>query len=166
MKTLYIMRHGKSSWEAGAQNDFDRPLNTRGKRDVLRMAKALHDRNARPDIIITSPAVRALTTARLLCASVQFPMCHIKTLDILYMAPAHTLLSLINSYNDHWNEVIQVGHNPGLTQLVNYFLNDRLDNLPTAAVMALRANVDSWQAFTSGTVHEVFYLYPKGLPEL
>ena len=157
------MRHGKSSWHSDADRDFDRPLNIRGKKDVPRMAAALHNKGVRPDIIISSPALRALTTARLLCASVHFPMCHIKTFDILYMAPVNTLCSIIHGYNDNWKEVIQIGHNPGLTRLINYFLPDRLDNLPTAAVMGLRASVDTWQAFTPDTVRELFYLFPKGL---
>ncbi len=163
MKTLYIMRHGKSAWHSGAERDFDRPLNPRGKQDVPRIAHALHDRKAHPDIIISSPARRAITTARLLCASVQFPLCRIQEKDSLYMAPLKALTSAIALLDGKHTQALLVGHNPGLTHLINYFLGDRLDNLPTAAVMGLEARVEDWQAFVPGVVREKFFISPKTL---
>ncbi len=161
MKTLYIMRHGKSAWLSGAETDFERPLNPRGRRDVPAMAKTLHERNVRPDIIISSPARRAISTARLLCASVQFPICHIEEREPLYMASLKKLLTIISGLNRQHEQVILVGHNPGLTDLVNHFLGERLANLPTAAVMGLEAEVDDWQAFVPGIIREKFFISPR-----
>ncbi len=163
MKTLYIMRHGKSAWHSGAEKDFDRPLNPRGQRDVPRIAHALHDHKAHPDIIISSPARRAITTARLLCASVQFPLCRIREMDSLYMAPLKTLTAAISGLDEKYTQALLVGHNPGLTHLINYFLGNRMENLPTAAVMGLEAGVDDWQAFVPGVVREKFFISPKSL---
>ncbi|HHM02504.1 MAG TPA: histidine phosphatase family protein [Caldithrix abyssi] len=161
MKTLYIMRHGKSSWTTGAENDFERPLNPRGKEDVPRMGDALHQRAAHPELILCSPANRATTTALLLFSSVNFPLCRIRQSELLYMASLKILTAIISDLDNEHNEVLLVGHNPGLTRLINHFLGQRLDNLPTAGIMGLRAEVDDWHAFVPGIAEELFYISPK-----
>lgn len=167
MKTLYIIRHAKSSWANPLQDDFDRPLNDRGKNDAPRMGKRLKEKDIHPDRLISSPAKRALSTAKRIAKVLNYPKEKIKTEKSLYHASEDAILSMLQGLKDKHTVVMLFGHNPGLTEFVNSFQNVELDidNIPTCGVVAFQIDIDSWKDVTWGKGKMVFFDYPKNQPE-
>jgi phosphohistidine phosphatase len=163
MKTLYIIRHAKSSWDDLAIDDFDRPLNDRGKRDAPRMGKRLKEKKVTPDLMITSPANRAFSTCTYMAEILKYPVQNIRREENLYHANSAQILRVIKALPDRNNIVFIFGHNPGLTDFVNEFRDDRsfFDNIPTCGVAAFRCNVESWKDVTLECGTLIFYDYPK-----
>jgi phosphohistidine phosphatase len=165
MKTLYVVRHAKSSWDDPDLSDFERPLNARGKRDAPRMGKRLKEKDLTPDCVISSPARRAHSTAKRICAVLAFDKNKIKTERKLYHASEETILSIVQGIKSSFDTVLIFGHNPGLTDFVNEILNEEsgifIDNIPTCGVVALTFNVDNWSNVDWKKGKMIFYDYPK-----
>lgn len=163
MKTLYIIRHAKSSWDDLDQADFDRPLNERGKRDAPRMGKRLKEKEIHPDLIICSPAKRAWSTSKRIAEVLKYQKKNIKTIKSLYHADEETILETLHKVNDHCKVVILVGHNPGLTDFVNTLSEDEtnIDNIPTCGIVAFELKEESWKAIKWGQAKMLFFDYPK-----
>ena len=161
MKNLLLMRHSKSSWKNPDLNDFDRPLNKRGKSDAPMMGQRLCAINANPDLIITSPAKRAKRTATIIAVQVGFPNERIMENETIYMADVTELLSVIRNIDDAFNRVIFIGHNPDLTMLARILSNSQVDNIPTSGVISISFQIDSWQDVAQGNGKVVFFDYPK-----
>src|SRR5688572_32706614 len=119
MKTLYVVRHAKSCWADPGQEDFERPLNDRGKRDAPRMGKRLKEKDVNPDIMLSSPAKRALSTCKRIADVLNYEKEKIKTEPDLYHANDDTILSIVQRLKDKHNIAMIFGHNPGLTDFVN-----------------------------------------------
>lgn len=161
MKRLSLLRHAKSSWE-GADPDRDRPLNERGERDAPRMGARLMARKLRPSLILTSPAVRADTTARSIAQSLGYPTEFIQREERLYLASQDSILEVVTTQEDTFNDLLLVGHNPGFTDVINELLPElRLDNLPTAGIACIDSEADSWADITASKTELVFFDYPK-----
>lgn len=161
MKTIYLVRHAKSSWDDSSLHDFDRPLNERGKNDAPRMGKRLRKRNIIPDLIISSSAKRARSTARRIAEALGYPNKEIQLTDTLYYAEPEVILSVIHRLPDRYNPVMLIGHNPGLTDFVNHFLGVRIDNVPTCGVAAAQFDVRSWKEVGEVQGRFLFFDYPK-----
>jgi phosphohistidine phosphatase len=163
VKTLYIIRHAKSSWEDPDKDDFDRPLNDRGKRDAPRMGKRLKEKGITPDLMLTSPAKRAFSTARRIGKVLKYSKDNIKMDKKLYHADEETILSIIRELKDKHNVVMVFGHNPGLTDFINSFQTGELDidNLPTCGIVAFELNISSWKDAAWGKGKIMFFDYPK-----
>lgn len=163
MKTLYILRHAKSSWDAMNVDDFERPLNERGKRDAPRMAKRLKEKEIHPDLIITSPAKRALSTTKRFAKILGYPRENIREERQLYHPDEEAVLSVVQRLNDKFNHVILCTHNPGLTEFVNTLMNGEvdIDNVPTCGVVALQFETDRWNDLDWGSGKLLFFDYPK-----
>lgn len=161
VKTLYIVRHAKSSWEDPLLDDFSRPLNDRGKRDAPRMGKRLKEKRIHPDLMVTSPARRALATCKRIAEVLDYKEDKIKIDRDLYHAGHDEILQVIKSLKDKHDSVMIVGHNPGLTTFVNSIGKLSIDNVPTCGVAAFELPVTSWSdvAFEKGVL--LFYDYPK-----
>jgi phosphohistidine phosphatase len=164
MKTLYILRHAKSSWKDPTLADHQRPLNKRGKRNVPLMGKRLKARAVRPDRIVCSDARRALDTAIPIAGILDLDPAVIQREPRLYHASEGRLLKLLSRLDDRWAKVMIVGHNPGLTEIANRFLPRRLPNLPTAGIVELRFAMDSWQAIDSHKLVHSSVDFPKNKP--
>ena len=119
MKTLYVIRHAKSSWDLPGLPDFDRPLNERGKRDAPRMGKRLKEKRIVPDLMLSSPAKRALSTCKRIAEALGYSPDKIKTERSLYHADEDEILSVIKSVSDKHDVLMVFGHNPGLTDFTN-----------------------------------------------
>ncbi len=145
MKRLTLVRHGKSSWNDTDLADFDRPLNQRGERDAPRMGERLYRRNLRPALILSSPAQRARQTAKALTAQLKLAPEQLRFDASIYEAEPADLLKLIRSFEEEWQQVLLVGHNPGLTELGNLLADCGLDNLPTCGVLVIDFDVSSWR---------------------
>jgi phosphohistidine phosphatase len=160
MKTLHLVRHAKSSWDDPALPDRDRPVNERGLRDVAMMGKRLAKRNVKPDVILSSPAVRALTTAEHLAKALGIKRKDIVVIDRLYAAPADALLDVIQGLGNAPECVMFVAHNPGLTELAHHFASEITD-MPTCAIAEFRFVASSWAGIGKAEPAHVVFDYPK-----
>ena len=160
VKTLYINRHAKSSWDLQYQRDFDRPLNKRGQRDAPHMAQVFADNSAEVDLIVSSPAERALVTARFFADSLDIPHDSILIDKRIYEASTKDLMAVINELDDQYNKVILFGHNPGFAYLVQ-FLTGEFVNMATCAIAGVNLHVDTWKAVSTDTGSLFVYDYPK-----
>ena len=165
MKTLYLVRHAKSSWDNANQSDHDRPLNQRGERDAPRMGKRLRKRGDQPEVIISSSAVRALTTASILATALDYPTSDISIEERLYGAEPEDVLSIIGNLDDGIHCAMLVGHNPTFTALINALGRCDLDNVPTCGMAVLTFPIDSWKNMTTTQGTLVAFDFPKNHAE-
>ena len=166
MKTLYLLRHAKSSWDSPALSDRDRPLNQRGERDAPRMGEVLGARLS-PLVFHVSPALRAQQTFRALCVTWQgLGAHHGITTPALYTFDYRQVLDWITRCGVEDDTLALVGHNPALTELVCYLVSkDALDNFPTAGWVEIGLPIDRWRDVKSAQ-HEgeiLYRLFPKAL---
>jgi phosphohistidine phosphatase len=165
VKQLILFRHAKSSWDDDV-GDVDRTLAGRGERDAPRMGKRLKARHARPELIITSHAVRAHRTAKLVAKPLGIKRKELRIERALYLASPDEILGVVAAQDDSLKCVLVVGHNPGLTELVNRLLPDlELDNLPTSGAVAIDLSTTSWRNAATAGAKLAYYDYPKN-PEL
>jgi phosphohistidine phosphatase len=163
MKTIYLVRHAKSSWEEEGLSDFDRPLNSRGVRDAPRMGKRLKEKHILPDLILSSPANRAVSTCRAIASILLYNEDKIKTTKELYHADEDDILAVIATVDDSCNSLMLFGHNPGLTDFANSLSenNNLIRNIPTCGVVCFTFAVDTWKKIVPGTGKFVFFDFPK-----
>ncbi len=160
MKKLLLYRHAKSSWEDPYQEDHKRPLAPRGLRDAPYMAQRLKKKAVFPDAIISSDAERTKATALITAENLHFPKAQVMLLRELYHAAAQDILTEIGQTDDRHKLLFVFGHNPGLTDLVN-FLGEKLDNLPTCGQFGFTFNTAHWADITAENAEMWFYDYPK-----
>ena len=165
MKTLLIMRHGKSSWKHKELKDHERPLSKRGVRDSVKMGELLQHRELVPQLILVSTAVRTIETAKLLVEASGFQGETI-ALDSLYLAEAeeylHDLLTLPNEIE----RVMIIGHNPGLEALLQ-ILSGRIEALPTGVVAYISLPINHWSDVHNKIEGELVELWrPKELHDV
>lgn len=161
MKNLTIVRHAKSSWDYPGLSDRDRPLNKRGERDAPIMGQRIADAGVRPSLIISSPAARAWETAKIVADALNYPREFLQREDDLYHASVNDILDVIADQDNGFNNLMLVGHNPGLTDFVN-FLSPRLtSNLPTAGVVSVKIDRDHWNLHDRPDTELVLHDYPK-----
>ena len=153
-KTLYIARHAKSSWDDASLSDFERPLNKRGKRDAPFMTNLLKDKSIKPDLILSSPAQRAKTTAKhyheALGGELQYD-------ERIYEASLMSLIYLLQETFEKVDTLMIVGHNPGLTALNDRLSNKSIFNIPTAAVVGIVFE----EEIAAHKGKQLFFEYPK-----
>jgi phosphohistidine phosphatase len=161
MKRLYLVRHAKSNWNRSELDDRDRPLNKRGKRDVPFMGQRLKKHGVCPDLIISSPAKRALKTAKIIAEEMGCPKKQIELNDALYMHGVSAIINLIQSIDDGHESVMLFGHNPDFTELAERLTDYQVDNIPTCGIFCIDFNVGSWQEVDEGKGLFAFFDYPK-----
>ena len=159
MKTLLIIRHAKAE-SSFTLNDFERPLNERGKKDAPVMAQRLLDKKIIIDAFVSSPAKRAKKTAELFYETYK---AHddIILISALYHAPAEIFFDVIKEVDDKFDTIAVFAHNPGITYFVNQLTAVRIDNVPTCAVFAVTINCNSWKDFAKAKKDFLFFDYPK-----
>lgn len=161
MKRLLICRHAKSSWKEPKLRDFDRPLNKRGKGDAPEMGRRLAAQGVQPDLICSSPAVRAGETARQYAEKIGYPVEQIRFNPRLYEASVALLLALIHKVEPEVETLMVVGHNPESTLLANYLSGLTIGNIPTSGIVALTFAASSWQDIKASGGTLLFFDYPK-----
>ena len=149
MRTLYIVRHAKSSWADAGMTDFARPLNARGLHDAPMMAKRFDARLEPVDLLMSSPAKRALTTA--MAFSTELENVPVHEIPELYLATPRVILSIIERLPDGVRHAMLFGHNPGLSELVELLTDTGIRELPTCAMVRIDFSADSWQEIAVGT---------------
>lgn len=160
MKTIYLLRHAKSSWDHPELDDYHRPLNDRGERDAPRMGKRLRKSGLMPELICSSPAVRAITTARMVASEMGFSKA-IQEEKKLYHAGSDRILEIVQGFPDSIESAMVVGHNPGFTEFANDLLNEEIANIPTAGVVGGRLKINSWKEAGWGCGKIFLFDYPK-----
>lgn len=161
MKQLFIIRHAKSDWGDLDLKDFDRPLNHRGHKNAPEMVERLVAKNIRPDIIVSSPALRALTTAKYFAAGWKLDHHQLNTDPSIYEASTNTLLNVINQFDNQFDSIALFGHNPALTDLLNYLTNEYIANMPTCSTAIIEFPFDDWKLISGSTGELVLFDYPK-----
>jgi phosphohistidine phosphatase len=161
MKSLTLVRHAKSDWNDATLSDRQRPLNERGERDAPLMGQRLVEHGIRPSLIIASPAVRAWTTAKIIAAEIGYPIEFLQREDSLYLASLDDLLDAVVAQDNGFDNLIVVGHNPGMTDFANFLVPGLTDNLPTAGVVSVTLDRENWSLYDSPDASLVAYDYPK-----
>ena len=161
MKTLYIVRHAKSSWSFDLR-DFDRPLGERGRKDVRNMGKYLQGNLDRPKLMITSPASRAFYTALFLADAWGYPEEKIVLDPAFYHGSPNGIIKTLRGLGNE-SSVAIFGHNPGLTDLANTISQSYIDNIPTCGVVGIRFEMDQWKNLDRTKGQQFTYITPKTL---
>lgn len=161
MKTLYLVRHAKSSWNNSNLSDHARPLNDRGERDAPQMGKRLRKRKPQPALIITSSAVRAETTATLLAEAIGYPPSDITIDERMYGAEPKDVLSIIGELDNAVDCAMLVGHNPTFTDLINALSGSQIDNVPTCGIAILKFPTNTWSKIGQTQGELLDFDYPK-----
>jgi phosphohistidine phosphatase len=160
MKMLFIIRHAKSD-QRFLGNDFERPLHTRGHESAPLMANILKEKEIIPDVLISSPALRAKTTAEYFAKAFQIGETEIVYKSALYHAQMYTFYETIAQTDDAFNKAFVFSHNPGITDFVNSLSQAKIDDMPTCAVFGVHLNIDRWAQLAPNTGEFQFFDYPK-----
>ncbi len=160
-KKLLLVRHGKSEWGNSHLADFDRPLNPRGHRNAPEMAARLLQKDLVPQLVVSSPALRAITTATHFIQAWKKSPEQIEVEASIYEANVRTLLKVINSFNNKFDYIAIFGHNPGFTDLANYLSDADIYNIPTCGTVLIDFQVDDWAAISQYTGRLLEFDYPK-----
>jgi phosphohistidine phosphatase len=161
MKTLYVIRHAKSSWDYPELDDFERPLSQRGRKSALLMGTILKKLKAAPDLVISSPANRAAMTARILADAIHYPLDKIQYTETLYLADEKVLAQVIKNIGSSVNHAMFIGHNPGLTGLANILGDQPIDDIPTGGVCCMDFKIASWKGIREHGGKLRFFEFPK-----
>ena len=161
MKTLTIVRHAKSSWKHMSLRDRDRPLNKRGKRDAPEMGRRIDEAGIRPSLILSSPAARAWKTAKAIAEAINYPREFLQKEEDLYLASLDEILDVIVAQDNGFNNLMVVGHNPGLTDVANFLVPGLTNNLPTAGVVSVQIDQDNWSLYERPATELLVHDWPK-----
>ncbi|HOX79066.1 MAG TPA: histidine phosphatase family protein [Bacteroidales bacterium] len=161
MKTIYIVRHAKSSWNQADLPDERRPLMEKGKKRTKKIIDKLHEMNIHVDYIISSHAVRALETAKLLAHALNYPNENIKIDPHIYFTDGDGIINQFFDIPERFRSVMIVGHNPALTDFINQYLKEPIENLPTSGIVGISFETDKWEEIPLAKHHVDFLLFPK-----
>lgn len=162
MKKLILVRHGKSSWEYSV-SDKDRPLLERGINDAILVSDEFAEQAIEIDAVYSSPANRALHTCAIFLRQLYLPFNKLEVLHELYDFSGNEVLNVLKNLNNDINSVLIFGHNHAFTHIVNSLGNSYIDNVPTAGLVELNFNIDSWSQIAKGTTQQT--IFPKQLRE-
>ena len=159
MKTLYIVRHAKSSWEYNGIEDIDRPLKKRGITDAHLISNFLTKEIDKPDVFISSSANRALHTAVIFCENLKYPLSNLYIRKQLYSFSDGYLVKTVSALDDNFNSAIIFTHDHGLNTFVNKFGNKPIAHIPTCGVVGLQFDEKHWKNIKKGKT--VMIEFPK-----
>lgn len=158
-----MVRHAKSSWNFSQLDDFNRPLGTRGRKDIRRIGKRLSEEAPRPELIVTSPASRAFYTALFIADYWNYKEDRIVLEPALYHADDDEIIEIIKEYGGNYNTIAIFGHNPGFTNAANSLQSHWIDNIPTCAALGINFDITDWEDIEDVKGQQAFYIYPKAL---
>jgi phosphohistidine phosphatase len=165
MKRLLLIRHAKSSWSDAAASDFDRGLNTRGKRDgpfmAEKLAQRLKGKALVVDSIVASPAKRARKTALFMARAIGYDTEAIRYDNAAYCFTAGGIIKVLQRVDDSYDTVLFVGHNHGITELAEWLCGEPLANIPTSGIVAIDCSIERWNELEAPCGTMSFFDYPK-----
>ncbi|MDX5325414.1 MAG: histidine phosphatase family protein [Bacteroidota bacterium] len=160
MKILYLVRHAKSTWQYDQIEDYDRPLKGRGIRDAHVMSGLWEQGFEVPEILISSPATRALHTAIIFARNINYPLSEIQMEEDLYLTSYQMYWEVVKMIDDEFNCAMVFGHNPAITKFVNSIVPQSVDNVPTTGVVCFKFHADRW-AQVGKDAELLYFEYPK-----
>ncbi len=158
-KIIYIVRHGKSGWEYDSVADYDRPLMERGISSTTLLCKQLK-MYPKPDLILSSPANRALHTATIIARGLNYNLNDLQINEGIYEAAPSTLINIIKSMPDTINKLMIVGHNPGFTQIASYFSGIKISELSTSECFMISFDITKWSDVSPENAKDEKHLVP------
>lgn len=163
MKTLYLVRHAKSDWADEDLNDIDRPLNKRGYRDAHFMSGLMKEKKLLPDLIISSPAIRAITTALIFCRNFNFNYSDIVIDPNLYETNIQHYKDCISKTDNRYKSIMLFGHNPIISDVANSLTKTFIENIATCGIVGIRQaeNCKEWNCFNDKVGELILYDFPK-----
>ncbi len=165
MKTLLLMRHGKSSWQQPGLRDHERPLIAKGQERTERVADYIQQKGLKPELIISSHATRSFNTAVIVSEILDYPRHEILVESNVYHGATEDLYNLVLSLPNVKESVLIIGHNPVITQLANEFIEQKLDYLPTSGLVAVRFESTAWEHIPMAQKTLLFTVSPKSLKD-
>lgn len=163
MKTLFLMRHAKSSWKHAELNDLDRPLLEKGLKRTRTIIEYFLNKDVKIELIISSHAVRSVETARIIAHAFNVEESNFRIEKGVYNSDIESLTDQLLDLPASVSNVMIVGHNPSITNLANTFLNDKIDYLPTSGVVAVDFDTNDWDELLSAGFKTRFAVFPKML---
>lgn len=160
MKKLLLIRHAKASWDNPDQSDFERPLTSQGEIDVHGMAQQLKEQQITPDLIITSNAVRALSTAQILAEEFQYAAEKIVSNPHIYSGGVEDLVSIVKTIDSKLNNIFFIGHNPSLTLLGHYLCEGTRVTIATCGVLGIGFKMKKWEEAVATEGNFLIYFHP------
>jgi len=164
-KKLYLVRHAKTQQDSIDGRDFTRELADRGLRDASMVGSYFHNNGHTIDMLISSPAARALATAELIADQIDYPVDKIHTNEELYMASVRTFLQVVNQLRDDWSAVMITSHNPAVSYLAEYLSAENIGDMPTSAIAEIRFETNSWSEISQGSGDLGLYVTPRILKD-
>jgi phosphohistidine phosphatase len=161
MKKLILVRHAKAGWTNPEHTDFDRPINPKGERDLAFLSNLLPEKISKPDLFLSSPAIRTKTTAISFAKGFGLDEKSVQFNEGIYERGSKYLINLLSEIDDKYQTVILFGHNPDMTSLASYFSGQYFDNVPTCGIVAIEFDFDNWKKIENTNGKLLFYEYPK-----
>lgn len=163
MLTLCLIRHAKSSWDTPGLRDFDRPLNERGRREAPQMARLLAGTGLKPELIVSSPAKRALTTALTFADTFGIAEGEVQRESNIYEADVEDIMEVVHDLPGTVQTVLLFGHNPTLTDVANRFSKQLIENVPTCGIIRIESSADFWSELSRSNAEVKAAYFPKEL---
>ena len=160
-KKLYLVRHAKTQQNSVDGRDYTRELADRGLRDASMVGSYFIRNGYTIDMMISSPAARAIATAELIAEQIEFPVDRIHTNEELYMASVRTFLQVVNQMRDDWDAVMITSHNPAISYLAEYLSGEDVGDMPTSGIAEIKFDFDSWSAVSQDTGSLGLYVTPR-----
>ena len=161
MKTIFLIRHAKAEQPNETIADIDRPLNIKGNLDAHFMRTAMKLKRFPPDAIITSPAVRAITTSLIFARSLDFNSGRITIMPKLYQPGEDNYLDIIAETDNKINTLLLFAHNPHIANTANSLTSEVIDHVPTCGIIGISNDCDSWETFVASTGKLILFDHPK-----
>ncbi len=159
-KNLYLIRHARAAEKSGGEHDSERPLNSTGLQNATRMGINFAKKNIQFDMILSSPALRATSTASLIAEQIRYDTGRIHLNEEIYEASIRTLLRVVNQLKEDWESVLIVGHNPSLTYLSEYLTKEAIGDVTTCGVIHIQFDQMKWEEVSEATGQLISYEYP------
>ncbi|MDG2396667.1 MAG: histidine phosphatase family protein [Flavobacteriaceae bacterium] len=150
MKKITFLRHAKSSWEYNVP-DRDRPLMEKGINDIKKVSNIFVNKFVTVQVVFSSPAIRAVSTALTMMNQVKIPLTKFKVMKALYTFNGDIIIDFVSNLDDKYEEVILVGHNPAFSVAANYFCTDDYNEIKTSGFIQISFNSNKWASINNGT---------------
>jgi len=161
VKDLILVRHAEAAQVNASVKDIERELTAKGYRDAPRVGRYLHENAFFPDMILSSNALRAKSTAELLAEQLKYELNQISYDEELYNASVRMLLTAVNAAEASWNKILLVGHNPAISYLAEYLTGDEIGNMEPAAFVHVQFELDDWSAVSENSGNCLAYKTPE-----
>ena len=164
-KKLFLVRHAKAQQQSIDNSDFSRELADRGLRDASLVGSYFMEQGYQVDMIISSPAARALATAELMAQQMEYKLAGIHTNEELYMASVRTFLQVVNQLKDEWQGVMITSHDPTVTYLGEYLSNAEVGHMPTGSAMVINFDTDNWAEISEKSGSLEAFITPRKIKD-